>query len=140
MSELVVDASVVLKWYLRDENGADAALALQARHVAGALRLAVPELLYLEVANALRWKRGVSRELAEEALAGLWALGLETAPLTEPLLREALRLAHALGATVYDALYLALARARGCELVTADTRFLALMQQAGVQGARGLTD
>jgi len=140
MSEAVVDASVVLKWYLRDETDADAALALQAQHVTGALHLVVPELLYLEVANALRWKRGVSRELADEALAGLWALGLEIAPLTEPLLREALRLAHALGATVHDALYLALARARDCELVTADARFLALVRKADMQSARGLTD
>lgn len=122
MTELVIDASVALKWVV-EEDGSDAAVALLGRN------LAAPDLLVTETANAL-WRRVRRGELtAEEALRRVDELG--RAPLelvaSEELIGSAVRLAIELGHPVYDCLYLALAIARDCPVVTADARFAAAL-------------
>ncbi len=115
---IVVDASVMVKWAL-PEAGYEAAKAL--RHEA----LAAPELCYAECANAL-WRRSrlgeFTAEQAVELLRALQAIKLEITPMAQ-LAFEALTLATSLNHPVYDCFYLAVAVARDCSLVTADTRF-----------------
>lgn len=117
MTVLVVDASVAIKWVV-EETGTQEALDLR-RH-----RLLAPDLLVAECANVL-WKKVRRKELSKhEAL--LAARLLERADIElEPmrgLLEPATRLAIALDHPTYDCIYLALAEARGCDLVTADRR------------------
>ncbi len=51
----VVDASVVVKWFVGDgEAGVDAAAELLNRHIDGGVRLVGPSLLSHEVLNVLR--------------------------------------------------------------------------------------
>jgi len=45
MTELVIDASVVLKWYLTDEEWGQKAIAILERHVAGDVALLAPTIL-----------------------------------------------------------------------------------------------
>ena len=117
---LVVDASVAIKWFV-NEDGSEAALALQGRD------LAAPALLRIEAANVLRTLVARKATTSEEALA-LFAL-LQAAPVTlvdsdDALEARALELALVLGHPVYDCVYLALAERMGRTLVTADGRFL----------------
>lgn len=118
MTDLIVDASVAVKWVVH-EKGSEAAAALLGRH------LAAPDLLASEAANAL-WRRVKTAELtAAEVIERVEAL--RRAPLelvaSEELIGSAIRLAVELGHPVYDCLYLALATARDCPLITADERF-----------------
>lgn len=116
---LVVDASVALKWVL-PEPETERALALIESD-----RLIAPDFLYLECANVLARdvRRGVLPvAAAEEALAALQGVALQVSPILD-LIGPAYGLATALGQTVYDCLYLALAQAEGAVLVTADRRF-----------------
>ncbi len=115
----VVDASVVVKWFL-DEEGSKEALALREQHITGKITLVVPELLFIEVLNALRYKGGTQKSLAE-ANRALWNIQLHTERLTSFLLEKASALATTQNLSLYDALYLALALLYGCPLVTADT-------------------
>jgi predicted nucleic acid-binding protein len=120
MVPLVVDASVAIKW-LVEEDGSEAALALQGRD------LAAPALLRIEAANVLRTLAARKATTPDEAVA-LFTL-LQAAPVTlvdhdDALEARALHLALALGHPVYDCVYLALAERMGRILVTADSRFL----------------
>jgi len=119
---IVVDASIVLKWLMPHEPMAKGALAIRQGHVEGRQPCACPELLLYEVANVLITK---SRLPLEEAAAGL-ALVLRDELIRYPFEEGdpafALRLARDYSLSAYDAVYVALAKQLGCELVTADRR------------------
>ena len=52
---LVLDASVILKWFRsQNETNLKAAHAYRRHHLEAKIRLAVPELLYYEILNELR--------------------------------------------------------------------------------------
>ena len=53
MKVFVVDASVVLKWYLPDEQGVGQALSLLSGFVEGRLELHAPNLIDYEFVNAM---------------------------------------------------------------------------------------
>jgi predicted nucleic acid-binding protein len=126
VSNLVIDASVAIKWVI-EEPGTPDALALR-RH-----RLFAPDLLVAECANIL-WKKVRRNELRqEEALLAARLLeraDVELAPMRS-LLEPATSLAIALDHPAYDCTYLALAEALGCDLATADRRLAAKPLPAG---------
>jgi predicted nucleic acid-binding protein len=118
----VVDASVVVKWYV-PEPGSEAASELMR---SGATLLA-PDHVLAEVGNVL-WKKVRRRELAAEDatdFADRVATGLPaTLRASQPLLRDAVEVATAYDRTVYDALYVALAVTEGAIMLTADERLI----------------
>jgi predicted nucleic acid-binding protein len=119
MTQLVVDASIAIKWVLWEDH------AMAARHVLSTREMLAPHLLWAEVGNAI-WKRQRRRESSlEEAcrqLSDVRELPVRTFSHW-PLMPTALDLAMSLGQTVYDCLYLALAEEEDCVVVTADRRF-----------------
>jgi predicted nucleic acid-binding protein len=113
----VVDASVVVKWFV-DEVHAEAARRLLADEYA----FSAPDLLWPECGNIL-WKKVQRGELTTQE-ARLIREGLELQPLhiapCRLLLEPALEIALDTGRTVYDSCYLALAMLTESPLVTAD--------------------
>lgn len=117
MSTVVLDASVVLKWFhSAGEKHVEAARELRGRFEAGELHVLAPPLLCLEVLNvaARRWRW--SRAQLEQLAGALPGLGFE---LLEPGLAGVARWASE-GLTAYDAAYLAVAEQTGAQLVTDD--------------------
>jgi predicted nucleic acid-binding protein len=120
----VVDASVALKWAL-PENDSDLAFGLLER------TLIAPDWWLVEAGNGL-WKCAGRGEITpEEAAALLTDLGEVpvTSVASRELLPRAIALACDLRHPIYDCLYLALALERTLKLVTADTRFLGLVDK-----------
>lgn len=98
------------------------ALAWFERVEAGEVGAQWPDLVYLEVANALRTyvrARQVTRDEAITRLDRVLRWPVESVRLSE-LATEALVLAFDRGITPYDASYVVLAELRGATLVTAD--------------------
>jgi len=118
----VVDTSVVLKWFL-PENDSDEAEKLLRAFLSGAIGLYAPDLLLVEAASAL-WRRTVV--LAELPLADAKSIyrDLLTLPLnlqpSDRLAAAAFSLALTHRHSAYDAFYCALAAEMDCEMVTAD--------------------
>ena len=127
----IVDASVVVKWYV-PEPGSDAAAKLMR---SGATLLA-PDHIVAEVGNVL-WKKVRRQELAAEDatdIADRVATGLPaTLRASQPLLRAAVELATAYDRTVYDALYVALAVTEGTTLLTADERLVRALRDTPLE-------
>ena len=131
-SPVVVDASVVLKWQLEDEEAVPQALALRDDFLLhGRVSLVAPSLLAYELANgvltATRCGR-LSRNLAEEALRLLLAAGIRMLPV-DPLQVFALALRWRVSA--YDGAYLTLAERLDSKVWTGDRAFYTACRKKG---------
>jgi predicted nucleic acid-binding protein len=118
---LVVDASVVVKWYSEEADTPQAMRLMRSD-----AELVAPDLIYAEVLNSLwsKSRRGLfdSNRIAsisnsiEGSFVEIVALGL--------LAEDAAALALALDHPIYDCLYLAAAIQWDCSLVSSDARLL----------------
>lgn len=124
---LVADASVVAKFYLKDEDHADTAQRLLDDFEVGAVDLVGPEFLTYEVASALLGavrRRRLEAEVARRALNHFLTLGMQLVGADpQSMVQEAYGLADGMSCGLYDALYLNVAVILGLPLVTADERF-----------------
>lgn len=120
MKKVVVDASVAVKWFVPEIHSAAASRMLDPE-----IALYAPDLIGPEFGNIL-WKKlrreEIGREEAEEIMNAFSKLPFEIRP-SSLLLPSAFELAIELDRTVYDSLYLALAVAEECLLITADAKF-----------------
>ncbi len=125
----VLDSSVALKWVLPEADSAKA-IRLRDEYQNGLHELIAPDIFLPEIANGLasaerqgRIKPGESAILLHDVLRAAPAFHP-----TPPLLLRAMALAIATRRAVYDCIYLALAEAERCELVTADILFTRALQ------------
>jgi len=117
----VVDASVVVKWYV-PEDDTPAALELRKSEV----KLAAPDLLFAELANIL-WKLVRRGEMTQSRAIEIIEKIVEAPFVTytnESLARDAIDLALATGLSAYDASYVALAARLNVQCITADQRLV----------------
>ena len=118
----VVDASLSLKWQLRDEPDLEPADRLLLDAVNGRIDLVAPDLWLYEVVNGLRTAvaRGrLSKEKGGVAIDDFIALGIALYPFPSLAVR-AYQLGNDFGLAVYDSAYLALAEHVSADLYTAD--------------------
>lgn len=116
----VLDTSVIAKWFFNEE-GTDRAEALLAELLEGSARVQVPSSMFYELANVVWTQR--NKGFSEQQARMVWA-EVVTFPLSvtdwSELLPEALTFAIQHDVTVYDAVFVVLARQLGGDLVTAD--------------------
>ncbi len=117
MKTIVVDASVAIKWFIPEVHAISATRLLHT-----SLQFIAPDLIFAEVGNIL-WKKYRSKELTLDT-AGAILDDFKRLPFhsheNESLLDTAWQIATTHQCTIYDSLYVALAQAEGCLLVTAD--------------------
>ena len=120
----VLDSSVALKWVLAEADFAKA-IRLRDEYRNGIRELLAPDIFPSEIANGLASAERQRRIRTGEAAIFLNDI-LSAAPglhHSSPLLIRAMEIAIAAKKAVYNCIYLALAEAEGCELVTADDQF-----------------
>jgi len=122
LKQAVIDTSVVLKWYLADEQDGEKALGLLNKYISNELHILAPSLLEYEVINALviAKKRGrIEEETLLSAIDGFLGLGIELKNLSMFSTRV-LHFCKVYNRSAYDASYLALAEEDGIPLITSD--------------------
>ncbi|MEA2164415.1 MAG: hypothetical protein QOK37_2542 [Thermoanaerobaculia bacterium] len=121
MTSLVLDASVIIKWYVPEDDFL-AARSLRTPD----MHFAAPDLLFVEFSNIL-WKL-VRRGEIDQARAARAVSEVIAAPwvihANRSLARDALDLAVAAGISAYDASYVALAMRLDTICVTADQKLV----------------
>ena len=125
MSDFIVDASVVAKWFLAESDSARARSLIHKDHY-----LRAPDLLLPELVNVF-WKRVQRQEMRSEEVETALDIFLDHhADVTVRLLpsriaaKQAWHIAHTEHRSVHDSLYLALAMQSRCRFVTADQRLV----------------
>ena len=125
-STCVLDASVAVRLILLDPAAVDWAQTLERIGL-----VLAPELMLTEVTNTL-WKLHRANQLQGVDPHSLLSQATELIDQIEPdrhLQVEALALAMHLNHSVYDCLYLALARREAATLLTADQKLQSLARQ-----------
>lgn len=121
--EVVVDASVVVKWFV-EEEGSDKALRLRDKYIDGEISIIAPELMIFEVLNALYYKRLFSESEMKEISEALEAYSFTLYSLKGEYAEKTVETAVENGITIYDASYVALAMIRDTYLYTADEKLI----------------
>lgn len=129
MKRHVLDTSVVIKWF--SEHGEDdlaSALALRQGIIEGTLAVVVPDLLFYELANALRFNPHFSAEDVAQAVQSVNDMGFEIRAVEPAVLERSIDMAFKFTITVYDAYFLSLAQTEGKALITADYKMAGRMK------------
>lgn len=124
----VVDASVIAKLYLEDEDHTEVAEELVTLHSAATIELLAPQPILYEVPNAIlaaarRERLGHDRALDFiRRFLALRLLILGDDETLGPMIEEASGVARDLGCALYDAMYVITAQSTGTQLITADAK------------------
>jgi predicted nucleic acid-binding protein len=120
----VVDATVAVKWHLRDEQDTDAADVVLTDFREGRIRLLAPDHIRYEVPNAIATALRTGRLTSDQGAAAIELFLAWRLPTVrdDALIKAAYAHAVRFGCALNDGLYLALADAAGCRLIHADRR------------------
>lgn len=122
---IVVDASIAVKWILANEEYEERALLIYQNHITQKEKIIIPSLLFIEVANSLVTKSATSISIIKKALVFLYNAHFQIYEPNYDDVMEAMLGAKKYKTTVYDMLYLVVAKKHKTVLVTADERFVA---------------
>lgn len=126
---IIVDASVAVQWIAEEDTSALSDELLSRDD------LAAPELMQVEVANALRRKVWVGDMSLEHAKAGLQFIRDKVATLRVPseLLDRALEISHLMYHPIYDCIYLSLAEKHDASVATYDQDLIDRAREHGFE-------
>lgn len=131
MTRYVVDASVVVKWYIPEKLSEQADYFLE-ESVATGVPLLAPDLLMAEVGNIL-WKKQRLRELSPSEALQILDTICESLPIqlyaSLPLMRSSWKIACTFDCSFYDALYVALAQEQDALFITADEKLVGALRR-----------
>lgn len=119
----LLDTSVAVKWFIREEDSEKAA-DLRHAHGRAELLLHAPDILLMELTNALRYSPLVSAEQIPQALRLFPGLGITIIPFDLDALISSVTLSLDHDLAIYDSYFLALAQALEIPLITADRKML----------------
>lgn len=107
MREIVIDASVVVKWFI-EEIDSDKARFLRDKFIDGKVELIAPSLLYFEVLNALKYSQLFDRSELDDAGESLENYGFNVITIKDEIRKHMIKIAVDHEMSIYDASYLGL--------------------------------
>ncbi len=120
MRMVVLDASVIAKWYNKEEYS-DKAIEIREKYINGLFDIKEPVLALYEVSNAIYKNNQLSVEDAMRAVESLMILiGVAIEPPSNEDIKEAIKIARSLKISFYDSSYIQITKKYNSTLVTAD--------------------
>lgn len=124
MKKFVLDTSVVVKWFSEhDEDDLDKAIGLRNGLLEGKVSFVIPDLLFYELSNALRYNPRFTAGDVKEAMQTIVDMGFEVKGIEGHTMDRAVEIAFDYNVTLYDSYFLALSQIEKKPLITADYRF-----------------
>ena len=123
LKKFVLDTSVVVKWFSGDEDDAEHANKLRRQIQEGLCVITIPDLLFYELANALRHNPNFTAEDVRVALDSVFDMEFDIRKVDSSVIANAIDIAFKFNVTVYDAYFLALSQLESKPFVTADYKF-----------------
>lgn len=122
-TQYIIDCSVAVKWFNQDDElDVDQSLHLLDALEQDRILLSAPDILSYELFNALyKGKRCKEQELIL-CLEKFAKLPLQLFAPEQAVLEQAIKIALSFSLTVYDSVYIALAKILSCQLITANPK------------------
>jgi predicted nucleic acid-binding protein len=127
-TQVVLDASVIVKWYVKEADY-EVANIIKDDLEHGMIEVIAPSLLFYEVLNALRYKPNMGEVDLEKTVKSLLDFQLAIVDLDSEYGYRIVKMAMRRGITVYDASYIALAHINSCYFFTADKKLRKKIQE-----------
>ena len=122
---IVLDASVAVKWFNeKNEDHVENAIKIQGQKISGHLEIIVPDLFFLEVLNAFLTKSGFGSQEMSTIQQSLQKLNLKIVYPDNDILKDTINIASDNNLTIYDSLYIAVAKVYEAPLFTEDKKIL----------------
>jgi len=118
----VLDTSVILKWFLKEEDS-DKAIYLSNECLNYSDDITVPDLLLYEISNALIYKRDYLLNDIKSVVESIFKSKIKIASPTLEIINIAIEFANYYEVSIYDSTFLSLASKLNCYLITADEKF-----------------
>jgi len=122
MEQVVIDANVVIKLFVKEEYS-DFALKLKDAYLAGNIDIVVNSLMKYEFVNVLKYKKFSASEI-KLALKAIDDYSFQVEEFSSKIADLTSDLAVSRNITSYDASYVALASFLGCNLYTSDEKLI----------------
>lgn len=130
MALLVLDTSVVLKWY-KEEIYTEIAIKIKDEFIEGVHEIAVPDLVLYELTNAMRYDNNFTSEIIKESLSKFIDLEVDILIPTEEIINSAVEMSYKHDITIYDAIFVSLAELIGAAFITADEKLYEKIKELG---------
>jgi len=121
--QIVVDASVVVKWFVEEKNS-EKALKLRDKYIDGVVEILAPELIIFEILNALQYKALFTESEVKEISKAIESYGFKLYSLKGEYAKKAVEVAFENEITLYDSSYIALAVLQNSQFFTADEELI----------------
>lgn len=121
---VILDTSVVYKWFSDSEEKRNEAKTLLIKHLEKTELIMVPDLLLCEIVNAWATKTALAEEEVTENVNLLKTYNLILMPVSFSLVMKAGKLAKQYSISVYDAVYIVVAQQQRSVLFTADEKLV----------------
>lgn len=138
MMEYVIDTSVAVKWFSKDENDSEIALQLRQQMLDGHCSMIAPDLLIYELTNALRYNPNFTNKDVNAALDSIFNMSIDIKNVDASVVVRAIDIAFRFNVTVYDAYFMALSQIEKKHFLTADYKFIERIK--GFKGIVKLSD
>ncbi|MEM2906089.1 MAG: type II toxin-antitoxin system VapC family toxin, partial [Candidatus Bathyarchaeia archaeon] len=141
VERIVVDASVVVKWFVQEE-GSEEALVIRRKYIEGEAEIIAPELLLFETLNALRYKGLFTEPEIKRIAESLDAYAFNLHSLRGEYAAQAIQVAFENNITIYDSSYVSLAVREAGQMYTGDQELIQKLREPylrvvkNIRGAR----
>ena len=120
---IVLDSSVIAKWYFKEENFQKARQILET-HRLHLAQITVPVLLFFEIGNIFINKKIAARDKFARNIQDLYDVNLTVIEINDLLLQLTFAIAAKYKLSFYDATYVATAESLKCDFITADEKLV----------------
>lgn len=117
----ILDASVILKWFI-DEEGTEEALAIKRQYEFGEIDIVEPDLLIYETANVLRYNKYFSESAIKTAVKSLYDMRIKFLTPSVSVMDYAIHISLKTNLSIYDCVYASLSMKLSSSLITADKK------------------
>lgn len=121
---IVLDSSVVIKWFRSYEILRDQAIKLRQAYLNGNMMIVVPDILIYEIANVLRYKSDMDPLKVKYAIQSLFDMEIDIQNINLDIMERTVEIAYNFNTTIYDSAFVALAENLGIGFVTADDKLI----------------
>lgn len=116
---LVLDSSVLVKWF-KQEQGTEKALQIREAYINEEIEVAIPDLVYYELSNVLRYDESLNKKQVQKAIQSLRGMEFQViAPFEEyndDMIEESIQK----DITIYDSAFYTLSKLLDAEMITSD--------------------